>query len=66
MITKYNTGDAIFIPAKIERAEERDGKIIYSVDANTWEVPEDTIIENDAAKIQDALRAFSNTLLERR
>lgn len=66
MITKFNTGDAILIPAKIVSAEERDGKITYSVDAKTWDIPEDAIIESDEAKIQDAFRAFSNTLNERR
>lgn len=36
MVTKYNTGDAILIPATIRSAEERDGQIIYQVDANIW------------------------------
>ena len=66
MTTKFNTGDAILIPARIVSAEERDGKITYSVDADTWNVPEDAIVESDKAKIRDVFKALSNTLNERR
>lgn len=66
MITKFNTGDAILIPARIVSAEERDGKITYSVDADIWNIPEDAIVESDKAKIRDVFRALSNTLNERR
>ena len=65
MVTKYNTGQAILIPATIESAEEKNGQIIYNVRANTWEgVPEDAIIVDENAQAQKALQTFMDALLE--
>ena len=59
MITKYNTGDAVLIPATIESAEERNGQIIYQVKAEIWEgIPEDAILVNENAESQRAMRSF--------
>lgn len=67
MQTKYNTGQAILIPATIRSAREIDGQIIYDVDANTWDgIPENAIIVDDNAESQRAMRTFMNGLLNRR
>lgn len=67
MQTKYNTGQAILIPATIRSAREIDGQIIYDVDANTWDgIPENAIIVNDNAESQRAMRTFMDGLLNRR
>ena len=64
MQTKYNTGQAILIPATIRSAREIDGQIIYNVDANTWDgIPEEAIIVNDNAESQRAMRTFMDGLL---
>ena len=59
MITKYNTGDAVLIPATIESAEERNGQIIYHVRVEIWEgIPEDAILVNENAESQRAMQSF--------
>ena len=59
MVTKYNTGDAILIPATVRSAEEINGQIIYHVDADTWGgIPEDAIIVNENAESQRAMQSF--------
>lgn len=64
MQTKYNTGQAILIPATIRSAREIDGQIIYDVDANTWDgIPEDAIIVNENAESQRAMQTFMDSLL---
>ena len=64
MQTKYNTGQAVLIPATIRSAEEINGQIVYRVEANTWEgIPEDAVVVNDNAESQQAMRAFLDTLL---
>ena len=64
MQTKYNTGQAILIPATIRSAREIDGQIIYDVAANTWDgIPEEAIIVNDNAESQRAMRTFIDGLL---
>lgn len=64
MQTKYNTGQAILIPATIRSAREIDGQIIYDVDVNTWEgIPEDAIIVNENAESQRAMQTFMDSLL---
>lgn len=66
MQTKYNTGQAILIPATIRSAEEINGQIVYKVDADTWEgIPEDAIIVNENAESQRAMKTFMNKLLGR-
>ena len=67
MNTKYNTGQAILIPATIRSAREENGKIIYEVDADTWQgIPEDAIIVNDNAETQRAMQTFMSGLLSER
>ena len=64
MQTKYNTGQAVLIPATIRSAREIDGQIIYDVEANTWDgIPEEAIIVNDDAESQRAMRTFMDGLL---
>lgn len=66
MVTKYNTGQAILIPATIRSAREVNGQVIYDVDANPWEgIPEDAVIVNDKAETQRAMQAFMDTLTRR-
>lgn len=63
MVTKYTTGQSVLIPATIETAEERDGQIIYHVHADTWEgVPEDAILVNEDAEIQNAMQTFVESM----
>ena len=55
MQTKFTTGQAILIPATIKSAREINGKIIYEVNADTWEgVPEDAIIVDNEASARAA------------
>lgn len=49
MTTKYNTGDEVLIPARIAGAESRNGTITYSVEAETWAIPEESIEPNTNA-----------------
>ena len=64
MNTKYTTGQSILIPATIRNAEEINGQIIYHVDVNTWDgIPEDAIVLNENAQIQNAMQRFRETLL---
>lgn len=66
MITKYTTGQAILIPATIISAEERDGQIIYHVEAETWEgIPEAAVVVDERAEAQNAMKAFMDSLLDR-
>lgn len=66
MITKYTTGQAILIPATIRSASEVNGKIIYQVDANTWDgIPEDAIVVNENAETQRAMQTFMDALMQR-
>lgn len=65
MVTKYNTGDSVLIPAAIRSAEERDGQIIYQVDANTWEgIPENAVISDERAQAQKAMQSFARELTQ--
>ena len=62
MQSKYTTGQAILIPATIRAAREINGKIIYEVDADTWDgVPEDAIIVDNEAS---ARAAYDGALAE--
>lgn len=63
MNTKYNTGQAVLIPATISTAEQIDGKIVYHVDADTWNgIPEDAIIVDEKAVAQMAMKTFLDSL----
>lgn len=65
MVTKYNTGDAILIPATIRSAEEINGQIIYHVEAEIWNgIPEDAIVVNENAEAQRAMETFSNQIAD--
>lgn len=59
MVTLYNTGDSVLIPATIESAEEIDGKIFYIVKADLFDkIPEEAIVVNKDAQIQNAMKTF--------
>lgn len=63
MNTKYNTGQAVLIPATISTAEQIDGKIVYHVEADTWKgFPEDAIIVDEKAEAQMAMKTFMDSL----
>ena len=47
MVTKYNTGDTVMIPAIIATAVEEDGAIFYEVELDRWRVPETDIQPRD-------------------
>ena len=64
MVTRYNTGQAVLVPATIRSAEEKDGQIIYHVDADTWAgIPENAIVVNENAETQRAMQTFMDALL---
>lgn len=65
MVTRYNTGDAVMIPATIRSAEEINGQIIYHVEAETWNgIPEDAIVVNDNAEAQRAMESFVSQIAD--
>ena len=66
METKFSTGDAVLIPAKITNASEKDGQIFYQVDADIWEgIPEDSIVKNEKSEAAVAMKAFVDTITEK-
>ena len=67
MQTRYNTGQAVLIPATIRSAREENGQIIYEVDAETWKgIPEDAIIVNESAESQRAMQTFMSEIMTER
>lgn len=67
MQTRYNTGQAILIPATIRSAREENGQIIYEVDAEIWNgIPEDAIIVNESAESQRAMQTFMSEIMTER
>lgn len=63
MNTKYNTGQAVLIPATISTVEQINGKIVYHVEADTWNgIPEDAIIVDEKAEAQMAMKTFMDNL----
>lgn len=65
MVTKYNTGDAVLIPATIRSAEEINNQIVYHVEADTWNgIPEDAIVVNENAEAQRAMQAFVSQITD--
>lgn len=61
MVTKYNTGDIVMVPARIVSAREEDGAIVYDVDMVTWRVPEADVQLRDGmtnSEVLDFLRAI--------
>lgn len=63
MQTRYTTGQAILIPAVIRSAREVNGKIVYEVDANTWEgVPEDEVVVDYETSARAAFNQAMNKL----
>jgi hypothetical protein len=66
MVTRYNTGDAVLIPATITSAKEIDGQVIYNVEANVWDgIPENAITRNENAEVQRAMESFSKQIAQR-
>lgn len=61
MVTKFNTGDTVMVPATIREARDMDGKIMYHVDA-PWEVPEEYIEESKTAIMFDAFRKLNDAM----
>lgn len=65
MVTRFNTGDNILIPATIKSAREENGVVIYEVDANLWDgIPEDQIIVNEAAASQRTVEEGFREMIE--
>ena len=72
MVTKYNTGQQVLIPATIRSARDDNGKIFYNVDTEyAWDgIPEDQIVINDEISaraefekgIRDLQAGFRNRL----
>lgn len=65
MVTRYNTGDAVLIPATIKSAEEINDQIVYRVEANIWDgIPENAIVVNPDADVQRAMERFNEALTQ--
>lgn len=65
MVTKYNTGDAVLIPATIRSAEEINNQIVYQVEADIWNgIPENAVVENESAVSQRAMQAFVSQITD--
>ncbi len=54
MVTKFNTGDKVLVPATIRSAEERNGNVQYTVDVD-WNISEDRIIKDESNTGYDEL-----------
>lgn len=66
MNTKFNTGQAVLIPATIVSAREENGTIIYDVESRHWEgVPENAIVIDNEAAARAAFDSAMRTLSER-
>ena len=66
MQTRFNTGQAVLIPATIISAREENGTIIYDVESRHWEgVPEDAIVIDNDASARAAFDKAMRTLSER-
>ena len=66
MQTRFNTGQAVLIPATIISAREENGTIIYDVESRHWEgVPEDAIVIDNDASARAAFDRAMRTLSER-
>lgn len=67
MVTKYNTGDEVLIPAKVRSAAEKNGQTIYFVDTdNIWDgISEENIILNENSTKNIELQTFAEAISER-
>ena len=67
MVTKFNTGDEVLIPAKVRSAAEKNGQIIYFVDTdNIWDgISEENIILNENSTKNTELQSFVEEISER-
>lgn len=54
MVTKFTTGQAILIPAKIISAREENGVILYNVEPQWGDIPEEAITVDEQAAAQGA------------
>lgn len=57
MQTKFNSGDKVWVPATIRKAEEVKGKIYYTIDESEYIVPED-ICQKCSDEDNDALTEY--------
>lgn len=63
MITKYTTGQNVLIPATIRSAREENGKVIYEIDHDYWNViPEDSIVINNQVSAEVAFNRAMESL----
>lgn len=62
MVTKYDTGQAVMIPAVIRAAREVNGVIFYDVDTWSW----DGVREEDIEISEKAVSAMAMRELERK
>lgn len=62
MITKYNVGDSVLVPASIRSISEENGRIVYDLDT-PWNVPEEVILPDENGQ-QNAKLAYFRELRE--
>lgn len=57
MITKYNVGDSVLVPASIRSISEDNGRIVYELDT-PWNVPEEVILPDENGQQSAKLAYF--------
>lgn len=64
MKTKFNTGDRVLIPGQIVSARQKDGGVFYEVDADVWQVPEESI-RKDGVMVETGLAVTLKEIFKR-
>ena len=60
MITKYNSGDKVWIMATVRKAEQIKDKIYYTIDESEYVVPEDIMKKCSEEEISALKEAKAN------
>ena len=55
MVTKYNTGDIVLVPATIRSARQENDQIFYDVETS-WTIPEDQVKPGDDMILLEAVK----------
>lgn len=64
MKTKFNTGDRVLIPGQIVSARQIDGGVFYEVEADAWQVPEESI-RKDGVMVETGLAVTLKEIFKR-
>lgn len=67
MVTKYNSGDKIWVMATVRKAEQVKDKIYYTIDESEYIVPEDIVkkcTEEEISALKEAKRDYQCAVYE--